>query len=302
MGIKNLNKFIKEYATPAIKLKSFEFLKNKSVAIDISIYLYKYASENLLIDNIYSMLLIFKEYCIQPIFVFDGKPPIEKSYLLNKRREDKHEAETEYNKLLKEGSTNTTYISALKKKMVYLTKSDILLIKKLITAFGYSYYEAPNEADEICALLCITGQVWGCISEDMDMFVYGCPNIIRYISLLNHTCVYYDLKEILNQLKISHYTLKQICILSGTDYNIDNPFTNLSIYEIYEYYYKNNNINNLITNNDEFNKIQHIFDIQNKYLNFNKFIINDSKLNYKDIKNNKTVIEILKSIGFIFPV
>ena len=45
------------------------------------------------------MLSVFRYYNICPIFVFDGKPPPEKKELLLKRREDKIEAESEYNTL-----------------------------------------------------------------------------------------------------------------------------------------------------------------------------------------------------------
>ena len=53
------------------------------------------------------------------------------------------------------------------------------------------------------------------------MFVYGCPRVIRYISLLKHTAVLYDVKDILINLGISQKELREICILSGTDYNLD---------------------------------------------------------------------------------
>ena len=53
-------------------------LSGKKIAIDISIYLYKYESNNALLESIYLMLAIFRENNIIPIFVFDGKPPPEK--------------------------------------------------------------------------------------------------------------------------------------------------------------------------------------------------------------------------------
>ena len=37
----------------------------------------------------------------------------------------------------------------------------------------------------------------------MDMFMYNCDYVIRHLSLLNHTVVLYDCKEIRNDLKIS---------------------------------------------------------------------------------------------------
>jgi 5'-3' exonuclease len=109
----------------------------------------------------------------------------------------------------------------LKKKFVTINKNDIENIKNLIRAYGATYYDAPGEADKLCAMLNIKDKVWACLSEDMDMFVYGCPRVIRYLSLLNHTAVIYNLKGILNNLGISQKELRDICVLSGTDYNLE---------------------------------------------------------------------------------
>jgi flap endonuclease-1 len=299
MGIKDLNRYFRENTVNAIKIKQFDILKNKLVAVDISIYMYKFLSDGLLIENIYLMLLLFKEYDVQPIFIFDGKPPIEKYTLLKKRREEKKEAEEEYNKLiLSRETTKINYINSLKKKFIHIAKTDLDLIKKLISAFGFVFYEALNEADEICAALCIKNKVWGCISEDMDMFVYGCSNVIRYISLLNHTCVHYNLALILKELNITQETLSKICILTGTDYNIDTPFTRLNLYEIFNYYKQHKSIDDLITDNVNFYKIYEIFKTN---VNIDNITIKKSNISYQDIKNNTDVIEILKTNGFIFP-
>jgi hypothetical protein len=80
MGIRNLNKFFREECknSDAIKLINMKQLAGKKIVVDISIYLYKFTSECTLIDNMYSMLSIFRYYNIIPIFVFDGKAPAEK--------------------------------------------------------------------------------------------------------------------------------------------------------------------------------------------------------------------------------
>ena len=86
MGIKNLNRFLREQAKESIKFISVAELSGKKIAVDISIYMYKYASEGSLLENIYLMLSVFRYYNICPIFVFDGKPPPEKKELLLKRK------------------------------------------------------------------------------------------------------------------------------------------------------------------------------------------------------------------------
>ena len=56
----------------------------------------------------------------------------------------------------------------------------------------------------------------------MDLFVYGCPRVLRYMSLLKKTTVMYNLKEMLNEMNLTLDEFRSICIVSGTDYNIGN--------------------------------------------------------------------------------
>jgi hypothetical protein len=328
MGIKNLNKFLKENAKESIKLGHVSELSGKRIAVDISIYMYKFASENTLIENIYLMLSIFRYYNVIPIFVFDGKPPTEKKELLKKRREDKKEAEQEYNELKNKLEINKNMdeiekqeiinnMDMLKRKFVNVNKSDIDNVKNLIRSYGATYYDAPGEADELCAMLTIKGKVWACLSEDMDMFVYGCPRVIRYLSLLNHTLVIYDMKGILGELGLTQKELREICILSGTDYNCinDDDSKNHNLYTTlkqFKKYYKNNKNNknenttfynwllnntNYIRDYDMLIKIYNMFDLTNNHSNIK--IFEDIKiLNGPLIKNS--INEVLKTDGFIF--
>lgn len=227
MGIKHLNKFLRVECAKSITCMDMKELTNKTIVIDISIYMYKYQTDGTLIENIYLMLSLFKHYRIIPIFIFDGKPPIEKRELLRQRYNDKVLAEAEYNRLsalLEQESLDrgdlVYEMELLKKKIIYLTKKQIANVKTLIHAFGATYYDAPNEADELCALFVLKNKAWACMSEDMDMFVYGVPRVIRYFSLLNHTIVLYNTSSILQELNMTQKEFSEVCILSGTDYNL----------------------------------------------------------------------------------
>jgi len=329
MGIRFLNKYFKEECknTECIKIIHMKQLSGKKIAVDISIYLYKYVSENSLIENIYLMLSIFKYYNIIPIFVFDGKPPAEKKELLVQRATEKKAAEKEFNQL----KTNLEYDSnmdddekheiinkmdLLKKKFVSIHINQINDVKNLIRNFGMTFCDAPNEADELCAFLAIKGIVWACLSEDMDMFVYGCPLVLRYMSLMNHTFVLYNTKQILNKLEIKQNELSEICVISGTDYNISNK-NELNLYTTLKYfkkYKKNKNIeskdnhkigdfyNWLLENTnyiedcnaDLFNKIMNMFHFNEKMNYFENIKIANRNFVFSEIK------EILKKDGFIF--
>ena len=240
MGIRNLNRYLRNNCPESIKCIPISDISHKKIAVDISIYLYKYESENALLENMFIMLSIFRHYNIIPIFIFDGKPPDEKKDLLQKRKEDKKMAQEEYYKLqqslqeIDKLNSNKQYIistmNQLKKQFVQINKEKIEKVKSLIRAYGATYYDAPGEADELCALLVIKKKVWACLSEDMDLFVYGCSRVLRYFSLVSHTVVLYYTKGIFNELNMTHKEFKEICILSGTDYNINtNKQVNLNV-------------------------------------------------------------------------
>lgn len=327
MGIKNLNRYFRETCkVDAIKVISLSELSNKEIVIDISIYMYKFEAENALIENIYLMLSIFRSYNITPIFVFDGKPPAEKKELIMKRSLYKKEAEKEYNDLHNKLYNDHEYLddpqkkeiiknmSELKKKFVYITRDKIDEVKHLIQCYGAFYIESKGEADKLCASMVINKKAWACLSEDMDMFVYGCTRVIRYLSLLNHTVVLYDTCKILNNLELTQNDLREICIISGTDYNSETDKTmdltmilnKFKIYKkdmetqkekrtFYEWlnkaecidYEKLININVMfdLTEKNDFSEIELM----------NNIIIEKKPILHDHVKN------ILKNDGFIFP-
>ena len=62
MGIRNLNRYLKDNCHDSIKCINIAELSGKRIVVDISIYLYKYESENALLENMYVMLSIFRYY------------------------------------------------------------------------------------------------------------------------------------------------------------------------------------------------------------------------------------------------
>jgi flap endonuclease-1 len=318
MGIKHLNKLIRNNCSKALTKVHFSSLKNKKLAIDISIYLYKYQLENTLIESIYLMISLFRMYNIVPVFIFDGKPPAEKKELLRERKEKKREAEERYKQLeellkdqdiTKEEEQNILEeMDSEKKNFVKVKHSDIEEVKNLIRLYGVTYYDAPGEAEELCALLVKKNIVDGCISEDMDLFLYGCPKVYRYLSLANSTMILYDTNEILNILKCNINEFKIICILSGTDYyNFD--IGNLSkCFHLFNKFLKSKttnsffdwlNVNNILNNDDceIINNIAELFNYSN--------IISKNKINNtftcKNINYNTNNLQcFMKNYGFIY--
>jgi 5'-3' exonuclease len=191
--------------------------------------MYKFISDNALLENMYLFISAFKEYNITPIFVFDGKPPPEKKALLNRRYLEKKEAENKYAEIQKLISDDLTdqqkedalkEMEALKKQFIRVREDDVKQVKALMDSFGMAYYDAPGEADEVCAKLSLSGKAWGCLSDDMDMFLYGCPFVLRGLNLLKQSVIIYDTESILNELEMSADDFREILVISGTDYNI----------------------------------------------------------------------------------
>lgn len=260
MGIKHLNRYLQGNCKKSIHQISLHDLKDKKIVIDTSIYLYRFLGENALLENFYLMISIFREYNIIPLFVFDGKPPKEKYELLKKRKMDKKNAEMKYNEL--ECKINDSGIDmdatekkdiketmeGLKKDFIRLHHTDIENVKLLFQAYGVSYIEAPGEADKLCAKMVCKNKAYACLSEDMDLFVYGCSRVLRYMSLLKKTAVLYNMKDILQELSITQDEFRSICIVTGTDYNFENNNQNSNN--------NNPNGNNLIRTLKYFKKYQ----------------------------------------------
>ena len=251
MGIKNLNRFLYENCTKkSIRKIHLNELAHKTIVVDTSIYLYKYSSEDLLMENMYLLISILKYYRIIPIFVFDGKPPPEKRELLLKRRSMKKEAEEKYNELKnkvdeeKVDLTVQTELERLKRLFVRISDESIKKVKMLMEAYGVTYCEAPGEADHLCAYMVKNQIAWGCISDDMDMFLYGCNYVIRNISLLKHTAILYDTAQIWMDLEMTEQNFREIMVLSGTDYNIHSK---TSLKETIRWYYEYMKYKNKIT-------------------------------------------------------
>ena len=320
MGIRHLNSFFRDNCTKSITQIHLRNLRNKKIVIDISIYLYKFMSDDALLENIYLMISIFRHYNIKPLFVFDGPPPKEKIPLLSLRKEAKKNAEHAIIELRKDMQEEEDYkvqqemqeqIDELKKKCVKIHSRDINKVKMLMDAYGVKYVDAPGEADELCAQLVINDEAYACVSEDMDMFVYGCPRVLRYFSILKKTCIMYNFRQILQELEITATEFRQICICSGTDYSEEH----IPLYKIlskFKKYRKKNSDENIdfiqwMHENTKCYQRTTIEDMQNTESMFKNISISfneDLKNQYlftPTIVDTKSLHSIMSEEGFIFP-
>ena len=94
MGIKNILPFLRKECPEIFYTTNISVLKGKKVAVDVSIYLYRYIcscgdDDYRWLDNFISLICCCKKNLVQPIFVFDGDAPEEKKNERMKRVSDK---------------------------------------------------------------------------------------------------------------------------------------------------------------------------------------------------------------------
>lgn len=271
MGPRGLNKFFRSNNPDGIKEVGLASFSGKTIVIDASIYLYRFNTNNELIENLYIMINMLKKNDIIPLFIFDGKPPPEKYDSLNNRRKERDNAEKLYNILTinnNNSDVSNKLLEKLRRKKTKINSQNRQEAKHLLEVCGISYIEAEGEADELCAHCVLKNIAYACLSDDMDLFIYGCPRILRYFSMMNQTVVYYDLDKILNALRITQKIFTTITILSGTDYN--NQV--MSIDSLYSEYIENNynfiqRMNTELSNNEHIQNIKRYYDITDQQFN-----------------------------------
>ena len=233
------------------------------------------------------MCELFLKHRITPVFVFDGKPPEIKNEIINKRRRNRNNAMIEYNKLLenyknKEPPNKIKKIDQLKKDMVKINKNDISNVKEILDIYGITHLTAIGEADELCYALVNSNEAFGCLSDDMDLFIYGTKFIFRDFDMDNETITYYNLNMIIKKMGMTPEHFRLFCIISGTDY-YSSPHNIFYNYKIYNKFLKTKKTN------------YYFWLIHNKY-------IEDNNLKLLDIKDmfTKEYIQILKVNNYKF--
>jgi 5'-3' exonuclease len=313
MGIPKLNRFLLNSCSEhTIQKKHLSSFAGKTIVIDTSIYMYKFSGYNALIENMYLLVNTFKYYKMIPIFIFDGKPPQEKKDTLKLRQLDKQIAESKCADLKLEllnmrdddpdRAELIIAIEKLKKQFVRISQTDTTNVKSLLNACGVTYYDAPGEADQLCAKLVISKVAWACLSDDMDMFIYGCTRVMRHASLINHTVIFYNINGILRDLEMPMQHFREIAVISGTDYNISektNLHNTLKYYKEYKslaleisFYEWLNDNTDYITDYENLKNVCNMFKVAEMNI--------DNILRCDSAPNRKNMIEILKPHGFVF--
>lgn len=232
MGIKSLTSLIQKKSPESIKTISLYTLKGKKVAIDTNIFLYRSLAnvrangdylrnkDGHVVSHIVGMFnnaMKYLQFGIEPIYIFDGKPPIEKKEVLDERKKKASES-----KELSEKSLTIEEKQKHEKNSIRVKSFHVNDVKNLFNLMGISYIHPNGEAEAYASELCRIGYVDYVVTEDMDSLVFGCPKMIRTCldkSIKRNDVVsVIDLETTLQNFNMNMSEFTDMCILCGCDY------------------------------------------------------------------------------------
>lgn len=108
-------------------------------------------------------------------------------------------------------------IEKKERQILYPTKEDRELCKKLFELFGIDYIQSSSEADPIIYQLINDGEAHFAISKDYDILTYGTPTLITNLSF-RQDAEMYNLDEVLQELNITYEEFMELCVMCGCDY------------------------------------------------------------------------------------
>jgi flap endonuclease-1 len=224
---------------------TLESLTNRTLAVDAYNALYQFLaiirqpdgtplkdSQGRVTSHLSGLLYRTANLCERGIklsFVFDGKPPELKDLEIQRRRQIKQVATLQYQRALKEGKLEEarTYAQATS------TLKDLMVddSKRLLSAMGVSWIQAPSEGEAQASYMASKGDVWAVASQDHDSLLFGTPRMVKNLAItgrrkLPRRDVYVEvepelveLAKALRELSITREQLVDIGILIGTDFN-----------------------------------------------------------------------------------
>ena len=169
----------------------------------------------------------FIEIGIQPVFIWDGKPPRLKNKTIMKRRETRTEAKKRWMKALEKGEDAMTYAQASSKLTLPMVEESI----QLLDYMGIPSIKAPSEGEAQLAMMARKGDIWASASQDWDSLLFNSPRLLRNLSITGRRKrpkkqeyitikpEIVELEKVLQNLGITREQLITIGILIGTDYN-----------------------------------------------------------------------------------
>jgi flap endonuclease-1 len=306
MGIKNLNKVLKKYNKNGIKKINISSLKNKTIGIDTSIYLYKFTYLGNMIESFLEQIKHLLENKITPVYLFDGKPTEDKKELIKQRKERLKNNEEIIKKLkekgekLREEINNDEITEDMSKLLIEIdekidkkTKNtirinyeDVKKFKEILKNLGIFYYECNGETDIYVKSFFDKKLIDYVMTEDLDFLTHGCNKVLYNYKYNSNNMYLYDLELILNDLEIEYESFIDMCIILGCDYHMKG-IKGIGPVNSYKYIKKYKRIKNIVENEKKI-ILEEDFNYENILKMFKHEI--EININEKDIKISKNKI------------
>jgi len=184
------------------------------------------------LNGLFYRTINFLEAGIKPVYVFDGKPPEAKYVEIQRRRRMKEEAVKALIKAIEEGRREE--VRKYAQRAVFLTDEMVEDAKRLLSAMGIPWVQAPSEGEAQAAYMAARGDVWAAGSQDYDALLFGAPRLVRNLAITGKRKLpgrdeYVEVKPeiielgaVLKSLGLrTREQLIDLAILLGTDYNPD---------------------------------------------------------------------------------
>lgn len=285
MGIKGLLPFLKKKFSGVFENVSFAEFSGKSIAVDTSLYMYKFKAKygDRWQHSLKHFIETFQRYHIKLVFVYEGQSPPEKRIEKLKRREKRNKIENRIRELenaialYHQGKIVTLPITTplhedinfyiqklekLKSQIVSVRSTDFDEARFICNQMNIVYYNAEMEAETKCIELHRKGIVDAVLSEDSDVLAYGCGIALLHANMSGHTFSMIKFSKLLDSLQLTSNEFIDFCILCGTDYNRSiAPYTP----EVAYFYILNKgklqNIQNEYYASKQFQTIQNLFNL-----------------------------------------
>jgi flap endonuclease-1 len=164
---------------------------------------------------------------VKVVFVFDGEPHPFKAGTIQERAKIREKAAAAWEEARAEGQDGFKYAQAASRLNAEMLED----ARRLITAMGLPFVEAPSEGEAQAAHMAAKGDVYIVGSQDYDALLFGAPRVVRNLAItgkrkLPKRNIYVDvepeiidLEEELARLGLTRKQLVEIGIMCGTDYN-----------------------------------------------------------------------------------
>jgi flap endonuclease-1 len=177
----------------------------------------------------YRTTRLIADFGMKVVFVFDGRPPVEKAAEITRRRAVRERYEEEAAEARRAGDLARAYSKSTMTSR--LTPEMITSAKQLLQLMGLPVVQAPSEAEAQAAHMAQRGDVWAAASKDYDALLFGAPRLVRFLTISGReflptqgtfrpiTPELIDLPRMLAALGITRAQLIDLGLLVGTDFH-----------------------------------------------------------------------------------